>query len=322
MWFCNTLNFHGEGDFGFFDDTYYKDELFEPMLARLDTLIPQNTKGLDMVAFFANHPSKVRSIQFWDFNYYKGANPGPEEWKTPELRPLESMKTAQKNFRRLMQYLKSRNDIELTTFRALKERFSTQKESISKKALGKIARKIMHEKKIIIDDFYSPAEVFGALATALNEYNENGKLPGEVKIIRPFGPRNMPPETPQTDVVSEKGLFILATESLEIINRDGHLPSALEIEGKKIGTGSLLALFANAYDNLLNEKHFAQWIVSPFDAYPHENEENIMREVAACKEWPVHREDLDMGHLIELTKLQMWTLKPAWEKDHFSEDKP
>jgi hypothetical protein len=33
--------------------------------------------------------------------------------------------------------------------------------------------------------------------------------------------------------------------------------------------------------------------------------------VAACKEWPVHREDLEMSHLIELTKLQLWTLKPA-----------
>ena len=105
VWFANTLNFHGEGDFGFFDDAYYRDDLFEPMLEALDVLIPERTRGLDVVAFFANHPSKLRSVQFWDFNYYKGANPGPDEWKTPELRPLESMKTARKNFRRLMEYL-------------------------------------------------------------------------------------------------------------------------------------------------------------------------------------------------------------------------
>jgi hypothetical protein len=44
------------------------------------------------------------------------------------------------------------------------------------------------------------------------------------------------------------------------------------------------------------------------------NEETIINEVAACKEWSVHREDLDMGHLIEMTKLQLWTLKPALER--------
>ena len=117
VWFCNTLNFHGEGDFGFFDDAYYRDDLFDPMLKALDSIIPADTKDIDMVAFFACHPSKVRSIQFWDFNYYKGANPGPEEWQTPELRPLESMETAKKNFRRLVRTLGDREDIELTTYR-------------------------------------------------------------------------------------------------------------------------------------------------------------------------------------------------------------
>ena len=112
VWFCNALNFHGEGSYGFFDDAYYRDDLFNPMLEALDSIIPTSIEDIDMMAFFANHPSKVRSIQFWDFNYYKGANPGPDDWETPELRPLETMQTAQKNFRRLIQYLKSRDDIE------------------------------------------------------------------------------------------------------------------------------------------------------------------------------------------------------------------
>jgi hypothetical protein len=33
--------------------------------------------------------------------------------------------------------------------------------------------------------------------------------------------------------------------------------------------------------------------------------------VRRCKGWPVHREDLDMSDLVEMTRLQMWTLKPA-----------
>ena len=122
------------------------------MLEALDSLIPASIQNIDMVAFFANHPSKVRSIQFWDFNYYKGANPGPDEWQTPELRPLETMETAKKNFRRLVRYLRDRDDIELTTFRELYGRFSQQRDKITHEELKMIAGRIMEEKRVVIDD--------------------------------------------------------------------------------------------------------------------------------------------------------------------------
>jgi hypothetical protein len=51
--------------------------------------------------------------------------------------------------------------------------------------------------------------------------------------------------------------------------------------------------------------------VATFASYPTENEATIVDEVRQCKEWPVHREDLDMGDLVEMTRLQLWTLKPA-----------
>jgi len=54
--------------------------------------------------------------------------------------------------------------------------------------------------------------------------------------------------------------------------------------------------------------------VLSFAAYPAENEENIIKKVQNCKGWPVHREDLDMSHLVEMTKMQLWTLKPAFAR--------
>ncbi len=311
VWFCNTLNFHGDGDFGFFDNTYYQDSLFDPLLQTLDTLIPKKIKNLDVTAFFANHPSKVRSVQFWDFNYYKGANPGPEDWKTPELRPLETMKTAQKNFRRLVQYLKDRDDVELTTFRALKKLYGKQKDEISSDKLKSLAEKILQNRVVVIDDFYSPAEIFSALSAALSSYKNNGKLPGTISIIRPFGPLKMPPETPGIATVNKEEALGLAASAIGYVQKTHHLPPVQLAEGKLIGTGSLLALFSKMYLEISNERLPDQLEVISFPAYPEENSEQIISEVAACKEWPVHREDLDMTKLIEMTKMQLWTLKPA-----------
>lgn len=318
VWFCNALNFHGEGDFGFFDDAYYRDELFDPMLEALDSLIPANTRDIDMVAFFANHPSKVRSIQFWDFNYYYGANPGPEEWMTPELRPLESMETAKKNFRRLVRYLAGRDDIELTTFRELAERFSWQPDTITSADLGRIARKILDEQRVVIDDHYSPAEIFAALCDALVHYRDSRAIPATIRIRRPLGPMEMPPDARDIDSLSADDVLQLAQQAQDTIHRTGHLPAWLSCRNEKIGAGSLLAIFSDLYRSLQKNATSApdawmgqQFRVFPLESYPSYNEEQIISEVAGCKGWPVHRKDLDMSHLIELTRLQLWTLKPA-----------
>lgn len=315
VWFCNTLNFHGEGDFGFFDDTYYKDELFDSLFQKLDSKIPELTKDIEVISFFANHPSKVRSIQFWDFNYYNGTNPRPEEWKTPELRPLESMENAKKNFRKLVNYLKNRDDIELTTYGRLRDEFSYQKNEISEKELLRIALEVIESRSIVMDKFYSPAEIMAAISSSLSHYNHSGKIPDVVKIRRPFGPIDMPREDPEiTEISKDQGLY-LANEVSGYIDLNNQLPSGFDIEGKTIGTGSLLALFSEMYTDLTKKSEKDVYQLNNFQAYPVYNEEVILTEVRNCKFWPVHREDLDMSNLVEMTKKQLWTLKPAFTNE-------
>ena len=53
--------------------------------------------------------------------------------------------------------------------------------------------------------------------------------------------------------------------------------------------------------------------VITFDSYPKANEEIIIGEVEDYKHWIVHRTDLDMSYLAEMTRMQLWTLKPAHE---------
>lgn len=332
IWFCNTLNFYGEGllnyqehglgeEHGLFDDAYHCDELFNPILKALDSLITKAMQNTDMVPLFAGHPSKARSIQFWDFNYYKGANPGPNQWKTPDLRTLESMETVKKNFRRLIRYLKNRDDIELTTFRELYNRYSGQHNFITEKSLKKLANKILKEKRIIIDDHYSPAEIFSALTDALCYYKMNNNLPEKISIKRPFGPLEMPPIEQETTHMFEDEILKLATNAHEVINKTGHLPSHLLSKDIEIGTGSLLALFSDLYINITDNDVREKYDLKIFEPYPSVNEDHIIGEVAACKGWPVHRENLDMSHIIEMTKLQFWTLKPALLPEDISNNK-
>lgn len=312
VWFCNTLNFHG--DYGFFDDSYYKDELFNPLFDSVQKNFQRDIDGLDVVAFFGCHPTKVRAEQFWDFNFYHGANPTLEECKVPDLRPLESMETAKKNFRRLMQFLKSREYIEITTFHDLMDRFSYQKDFITKQELKNYSENVIKNNSVVIDPYFSAAEMFEALTGSLNEYFREGTIPGKSERISVLGPMDIPDTVPGISVITGEQAGQLVREADSWITNYGYLPAWLSIGDKHIGTGSLLALFSQMYLDIRSGHPRESYHVLPFDPWPKENEQKIIAEVEACKDWPVHKPDLDMSNLVKLTRLQLWTLKPARAK--------
>lgn len=312
VWYCNTLNFHG--DYGSFDDVYYRDELFNPVFDNLQRNFQKELEGLDMISFFACHPTKVRAEQFWDFNFYEGANPPADSLLPPELRPAESMETARKNFRRLMQFLKDQEYVEVTTISDLMQRFSFQPDFIPKKDLTRIAGEIIAEGKVVYDDYYSPAEVFSALTQSLIDYSQDGKIPGKLRRSSPLGPMEMPIETPEVSSISLEQVYELAGASMEIIRNQGHLPSVMMLDTNRLGMGSLMHIFSSVYLDIIGKNKRDTYEVIPFDAYPKEHEEEIIGEVMGYKDWIVHRTDLDMAHLAEMTRMQLWTLKPAIEK--------
>jgi len=312
VWFANTLNFHG--DYGDFDNTYFRDSLFEPVFEELQQNFAQEIAGIDVFTLFAGHPCKIRTIQFWDFNYYYGANPDSAEWQTPELRPLESMETARNNFRRLMVWLKEQDDIRIVGYGELMERFSSQPEAIPRGLLREAAGRVTAERQAVIHDRYSPADVFAGLARSIREHERAGRLPRSVERLSPLGPMELPPEQPETERVSRDGALALAREADEFIAAEGSLPPWLTVDGARIGTGSLLALFSQLFLDVSQGEAAESYAVTPFEPWPRTHDAEIVRRVEGSKEWPVHRTDLDMSRIVELTRLQLWTLKPALER--------
>jgi hypothetical protein len=309
VWFCNTLNFHGE--YGGFDDAYFRDELFNPLYDSVQVWLPKLIEESDVISFFGCHPCKVRTEQFWDFNYYEGANPDAANWRTPELRPQASMKTAQKNFRKLMKYLKSRKDIEITTYRKLMSKYSKQKEEISSAELLKIAKKINETKSIVMDSYFSPAEIFYFLVQSIVAFNQTHFMPEKMARFSPLGPINKPNQDPELSEVTVSELEKLAEMAYTYVSDNGYLPAFLSLKEANIGTGSLFALFAQAYSDISSGNLSSKYQIPSFEVYPQTNINEIVRRVEGCKNWPVHRPDLDMSKIVELTKMQLWTLKPA-----------
>jgi len=309
VWFCNALNFSAQ--YAGFDDSYYRDDLFEPVFDKLKAEFPEVIRTSQVLALFAGHPTKIRAEEFWDLNFYYGKNAPPNEWVMPRLRPQETMATAQKNFRRMMRWLMGRDDIEITTYRRLMEIYGGQKETTTRDELREIARKTLELKSLAPTADFSPAEAFAGLAGAIAGFAEDRVWREELATVHPLGPLEMPLSEPEVGQVWLADIWALARAAEEHIGRTGALPAALRIGNARIGTGSLLALFGAVYLDLDTGSVRAAYDVPAFEPYPKTNEQEIIAEVEGYKTWPVHKPDLDMSRIVEFTKLQLWTLKPA-----------
>jgi hypothetical protein len=308
-WFCNTLNFSFQ--YGGYDDVFWRDDLFEPAFEKIKAELPELARTREAVSFFCGHPTKIRSEQFWDFNYYAGKNTPPSEWKTPVLRPLAAMETAKKNFRRLVRWLKSRDDIEVTTFRALMGLYAAQKKTLTAAELGDIAAAALRTQALSPSADFSPAEALAGLAEALAVYKKSGSLPKEIEAVRVFGPAEMPDASPQIDRLGREEILLLAETAVDHIRRTGALPANLPVGKARLGTGSLFALFAAVFHDLAAGHLRPVYDVVPFEPYPRTNEKAAVDLIQGYKSWPVHKPELDMTRIVEQTRLQLWTLKPA-----------
>ncbi len=309
VWFCNALNFSAQ--YAGFDDAYYRDDLFEPVFDKLKTELPGVIKKSQVIALFGGHPTKIRAEEFWDLNFYNGKNTPPGEWRMPRLRPQETMVTARKNFRRMMRWLKGRDDIEITTYRELMEVYGRQKETVAREELRDMAGRVLREKALSPTDDLSPAEAFAGLAGAIAGSRNGGGLPQSQAAVHPLGPLEMPLARPEIGRLKIEDVYALARQADEFIIGNGFLPATLQAGNARIGTGSLFALFSAVFLDMDSGRALPAYDVPAFEPYPATNEAKIIREVESYKSWPVHRPDLDMSRIVEFTKLQLWTLKPA-----------
>ena len=108
--------------------------------------------------------------------------------------------------------------------------------------------------------------------------------------------------------------FALAGEAVEFLSTEGSLPPWLSVDGGRIGTGSLLALFSVLFLDLAVGEARESYQLTSFEAWPKEHDEETVRRVEGYKDWPVHRTDLGLSRIVEFTTLQLWTLKPALER--------
>ncbi len=251
------------------------------------------------------HPTRVISTMFWDaVNFAKGANPPRAEWKPAPQQQPSTIPIMQRNYRRLCDYLRGDTRLEIAGWSELIRRYDGQRAFATQEELIEIAHRIVSERQVMFTDHFTAGEILLMMCQAAA-----GARP---RYVRPsvYGPLTVPPAG-SADNLAAAAVKAAAAAVLAHAG-SGYLLAAVTVGDREIGIGAYYVALAAA---LVGQAR----ISAPSEfRYPVVADEIADHAAEAITHWVIHPDNMDLTYLKEQTRLQCWTLKPAWPRPALS----
>jgi peptidoglycan/xylan/chitin deacetylase (PgdA/CDA1 family) len=264
------------------------------------------------------HPNEWVQTEFWDaVNFRRGANPARAEWKMPGTRPAAETEQAFHDFDQYIRFIKAQPGVRFVTATELMTIYgdAAMTRSFRQEDLLGFARSMQKDITFQRLDGYalSAADVFGLLTDAMAAFIERNELPSATKVTVLYGPARMytPPTAGSTHSSSFRwDAFAQAVRDTADFCRTSHrLPDEVWIGAESLSPADYLATLARALEDLIASGK------APADVSRREGHYTADGYVAddspALWNWPIFPEGFHAPRIMELARLQAWTLKPA-----------
>lgn len=152
------------------------------------------------------------------------------------------------------------------------------------------------------------AEIFWLVTAALAYYAAHNVLPSEVENMQPLGPyRSFESERLATVKINE--FLDAAFRAKSFIEANGRIPEYLEIAGVRLDSADFLAsearLLSKLHEGEVPER--VKLVSTIFE----QSKYISSRGAKSSWRWTVFPEGFEAWNLVEIARLQTWTLKPA-----------
>jgi hypothetical protein len=236
------------------------------------------------------HPNEFVTTEFWDgVNFSRGANPPREAWAKPRRRTAEESERCYGVLRRFVEHMKGQPDIRFVTVKDLPALYGSPLPSaVDRKAVAEQLRGaiIFHD---VQGKTLSPADMLLALLGVEPQIVDGPTAHGTTTWTEPTIPG---------------AAFQRATaDAADFVRRAHRLPNEVFIGSQTLSlpdfaatlAGSILQPVADVavvHGRIEFDRYFATDPVKPFN-------------------WVIHPQGFDGAPLLEMGRLQGWTLKPA-----------
>jgi len=287
FWFGNVLNVFHMGRYAIRPDLDDESRL-PAVLERFDRAVEElRARGGGVISTYF-HPTEFVTAKFWDaVNFTHGANPDRSEWRLP---PLRSHEDAEKRFRIMLHYVQHASSTEGVHFVTARDAVQLYKSPVVPSVdRAPIAERLAARQTFRAADgvSFSAADMLLALLGIPSRHVDGPSEHGQTTFTAT--------EISRTAFEQAKG------EAVSFIRSTGRLPA-------EVWVGSQTLALADFAATLGGDRGSPS--VTLHKGNP-EMEKYIATDPTVPFNWVIHPEGFQAANLLDLARLQAWTLKPA-----------
>jgi hypothetical protein len=324
FWYAGALNVYDMGK------NFTRMRLHEPNGHVADDLEQAKTRATEIVRRLAGeggglismmyHPCEFVHQKFWDsVNFSRGANPPREQWKAPPQLPAEETERAFGRFTKYIEHIQAQG-VRFVTASELPAIYAdrVRSEGVSESELLRLAKRLADPQATGVDyqvlsgKAASPADQFELLAMALGERIDGKTVKYPLAAKGLLGPDSAPGSAREGgQVIAWLAFRDAALDVRDYIRLHGRVPARVFIGAASVAPADFLGGLAFAYQFELEHGALPLDGVRLGKGLAVLTERHVAKDPAGLFSWVIHEPGFRPAKILEVARLQAWTLKPA-----------
>jgi hypothetical protein len=326
FWYCNALVVYkmGRGR-AYTRMDLHSDTAIAPAKKEVSAMADRmRNEGGGLISIFY-HPCEWVHVEFWDgVNFRRGANPPREQWKPPPQRPPEQTEAAFKRFAEYIDHIHALGGVRFVTASDLPDLYPdpVRTVGVSDRDLTELVDRIRAgattglDAQIIDGRAYSVGDQFELLTVTLGEWLEGKSVRFPLVAKGLLGPDAPPPPSRTPTQLAWPAFRDATVDVLNFIRTEKRVPARVFIDADPVPPADFLVALASAYS--FNRKNGALPYAEGVALGQNVRLLPARRVAEDTPElfggWVIHKEGFRAPRILEVARLQTWTLKPAIRK--------
>lgn len=272
------------------------------------------------------HPCEWVHQKFWDaVNFSRGANPPREEWKAPPQRPAAETEAAFIRFGAYLDHLRAAPGVRFVTAsqlpkiypdRAAADGATDSEVTQLAKALGAPGSAGIDD-QLIGDKAFSPADQFCLFCSALSRAIHPDSTRGSFSISAGLlGPDGAPPANSDLHgAIAWPAFRDAALDADDFVRQQRRVPARVFIGADPVAPADFMLAMAHVLAQRADTGQFPESVTLPTGTKLLTADHVVKDGPNVYGGWIIHKEGFRAPHILEIARLQAWTLKPAISDD-------
>jgi hypothetical protein len=307
FWYCGVLNILELGDCVM--RTGWTEDEVKQACTKFDQVHQKLVReGGGIISIFY-HPCEFVHRQFWDgVNFSHGANPPRSEWKLPPTKSPEEQEQAFKAFEAYLDHIVHHPGTRLVTAREIpslypdRVYFNPLTPSDVRSIAGAFGKRLSYVD--LGTRIVSAGEGLLALSQFVAQSDANHP-PDAIALELAYGPASTPQRFVTEGTFRWDAIRQAAQELIDVSQRAKQLPTVVWVAGQPLRPEDFAATLAAV---VASDRHSGD---VPLRRGELETKKFVAEDSPNLWGWVIFPKDFNAPRMMELAKLQSWTIKPA-----------